>query len=85
LSVPNEIEKKYDLCYSYQPQDFDSLLKKCEELLNTENLKESWLLKRKKLIDDKINLSNFLVWFIENYPNSKLELNSDPNFYDKFK
>jgi predicted glycosyltransferase len=85
LSVPNEIEKKYDLCYSYQPKDFDALLKKCEELLNTNNLKESWLLKRKKLIDDKINLSDFLVWFIESYPNSQLELNSKPNFYDRFK
>ena len=42
LSVPNELEEKYNLCYSYLPENFNQLLEKVEELLKYNNLTELW-------------------------------------------
>ena len=46
LSVPNEIENKYDLCYAYKPEQFELMLLKSEELLARSDLKEEWYNKR---------------------------------------
>ena len=40
LSVPNEIENKYGLCYAYKPENFDNMLMKAEELLKHNDLKK---------------------------------------------
>jgi hypothetical protein len=85
LSVPNEIEKKYDLCYSFDPSDFDFFILKLNDLINTENLKEIWRNKLKKLLDDKIDVTSFLTWFIENYPESQSIMEKNPNFQNQFK
>ncbi|ACS34656.1 DUF354 domain-containing protein [Thermococcus gammatolerans] len=41
--------------------------------------------KRKKLIKSKINLTPFMVWFIENYPNSLKEFKENPKIQYKFR
>ena len=38
LSVPNELEEKYNLCYAYLPENFNQLLEKVEELLKKNDL-----------------------------------------------
>lgn len=38
------------------------------ELLETDNLKEKFKSLRDKMLTEKINLTEFLVWFVENYP-----------------
>jgi uncharacterized protein len=85
LSVPNELEKKYDLCYSYQPSDFDKFLSKTSELLGMSNAKSVWQEKRQKVLDDKIDVSAFLVWFIENYPKSAIIMKERPEFQNRFR
>ena len=64
LSIPNELENKYGLCYSYQPADFEKLLEKLNLLLKQNNLKEEWERKRKKLLKDKQDLSEYLFKII---------------------
>ena len=71
LSVPNEIEEKYDLCYSYKPYQFIQLMDKIKDLVDKPDLKQIWSKKKKKLLQEKIDLSNFLCWFIEEYPESQ--------------
>ena len=85
LSIPNEIEKKYDLCYSFDPSDFDFFFLKLNDLINTKNLKEIWRNKLKKLLDDKIDVTSFFTWFIENYPESQIIMEKNPNFQNQFK
>ena len=58
-----ELENKYDLIYNFN--DANLALDKCIELLKTPNIKAEWRLKREKLLNDKINVTDFLVWLAE--------------------
>jgi predicted glycosyltransferase len=80
LSIPNEIEEKYDLCYSFLPQDFDKFYEKAKELIHTSDLKTIWKVKLDKLLSERIDVTSFLVWFIENYPNSQGIIQNNPDF-----
>ena len=71
LSVPNEMEKKYDLCYSCTPLHFDDLIEKIKHNLSNDNIKKEWQNKRQKFLNEKMDVTAFLVWFIENYPKSQ--------------
>ena len=85
LSVPNEIEEIYDLCYSYLPQNFEKMLIKVNELLNRKNLKNEWQSKRQNMLEDKIDVTAFLLWLINNYPQSTLEFHKNPKIQYQFK
>jgi predicted glycosyltransferase len=85
LSVPNELESKYGLCYSFQPSEFPQLMEKLDELLNMPDLNERWQKKRKTMLEDKIDVTDFLVWFVENWPESMKIMKSTPNYPERFK
>ncbi len=70
LAVPNEIENKYQLCYSFLPKDIEKMFEKIEDLLRMSDLKKEWATRRKKLLADKIDVTSFFTWLIENYPTS---------------
>jgi len=85
LSIPNELEKDYHLCYSFLPEDSDKFFSKIDELLSIKNLKTEFLKRKEKLIADKIDVTAFYVWFIENYPASVNKLKENPEFQNSFK
>ena len=85
LAVPNEIEYKYDLCFSYQPDRFDLMLAKTEQLLSRENLKQEWETKRDRMLNDKIDVTAFLFWVVDNYPESIKEFRNNPDLQYQFK
>lgn len=85
LSVPNELEKRYGLCYSYQPKDFELFFDHVKQLLETPNTKEQWALKREHFLSEKIDVSAFFTWFIENYPKSKQIMSETPDYQMRFK
>lgn len=85
LSVPNEIEQKYGLCYSYHPDDFEKFYKHIERLLKQPDLKEEWRKKRKKYLSEKIDVSAFFTWFIENYPESNRIMKENPDYQYYFR
>lgn len=66
-----ELEQKYGLIYSFNDQY--SAMKKAIELIQKPNLKEEWKKKKEKMLIDKIDVTEFMVWFIENYPKSYIE------------
>ena len=72
-----ELEEKYDLIYSYR--DPDKALNKALDLLKNDNLKREWQKKREKLLGEKIDVTKFMVEFIENYPRSFHELVQSKN------
>lgn len=84
LSIPNMLERKYSLCYSYQPTEFDVMCLKIKELISNSNLKEEWSQKRKHFLSDSINPTRFLVWFVENYPDSHFIMKANPDFQLNF-
>ncbi len=63
-----ELEQKYGLMFNYN--DSDMAIKKAVELIQKPDLKEEWNKKRETLLKDKINVTEFMVWFIENFPRS---------------
>lgn len=85
ISYLEEEEHKYDMTYAYLPENFDTLVVKVKEMLTNKNLKSVWQSKRRKMLDDKIDVTDFLIWFIENYPKSKEIMKENPDYQLKFK
>ena len=87
LSVPNELENKYGLCYSYCPDDFDKMLSQIRTLLDKKvlDLRFEWQNKRKQLLEDCIDVTAFFTWFIENYPESGKIMKETPEYQYRFK
>ncbi len=66
------LEEKYDILFNYSesPTDQIEAINKGVELLQMKNIKQKWLEKREKLLADRIDVTAFLQWFIESYPES---------------
>ena len=60
LSVPNELENKYGLCYSYLPEQFNELMKKVK-LLQKKDLDQVWRNRVAIFLKDKIDVT--VLWF----------------------
>lgn len=65
LSVPNELESKYNLCYSFQPEEFESMLLKIQSVLITNDSKEIWKQKVELLRKEKIDVTSFIFEYIQ--------------------
>jgi hypothetical protein len=85
LSVPNELEQKYDLCYSFLPNQVEVFFAKIDELLAFPDLKEEWQRRRQKMLSEKIDYSQFMAWFIENYPESRKIMRENPDYQWRFR
>ena len=64
----NEELGKYGLLYNFR--NGKGVLQKAVEILNTPSVKQEFQQNRKKFLNDKIDPTAFLVWFVENYPES---------------
>ncbi len=71
-----ELEGTYGLLYSFT--DGDAALSKAIEILEDPESKEKWRTKRDRLLADKIDVTAFMVWFVENYPRSITEMKEHP-------
>lgn len=60
-----ELEKKYGLIFNYNNPD--KTIEKAVELIQKPNLKEEWNKKKEVLIENKIDVTAFIVGFIEDY------------------
>ncbi|MBN1227067.1 MAG: DUF354 domain-containing protein [Deltaproteobacteria bacterium] len=85
ISYLEEEEHKYGLTYGFRPDSFSSLLKKVQELLEQGDLKVEWQSRRQKMLSDKIDVTSFMIWFIENYPESKRIMKNNPNYQYNFR
>ncbi len=85
LTVLEELELKYGLTFGYHPSQFDWMLYRIKEFLETPDLKDEWQKRRMILLQDKIDVTSFWVWFVENYPESVKEVKSPGFSFDKFK
>jgi hypothetical protein len=72
ISVLNELEFRYGLTIGIKPSDNKKIIDTLLILLKKENLKIDYLLLRNKMLQEKINVSNFLTWILEN-PNERLK------------
>ncbi len=85
ISVLNELEYKYSLTHSFNINEEEKFLNKLEELLNQDKLKQIYLSRREEMLKEKIDLTSFLIWFFENYPDSLIEYKKNPEIQYRFK
>ena len=78
-----ELEQEYGLVFNYS--DSDKTMNKAIELIQKPELKKEWKKKREQLLEDKIDVTAFMVWFVENYPESFIELKENPEIQYRFK
>lgn len=69
-------QKNLGLLYSFRSAS--GVLEKAIELINTPNLREAWQKRRMKMLSEKIDVTAFMVWFIENYPESSRIMKENP-------
>lgn len=83
----NEQQKKYGLVFNYteSEEDQQKAIEKGVELLKTPSIKEQWKIKRDKMLNDKIDVTAFLVWFIKNWPDSFNIMKENPDYQLNFK
>ena len=85
ISYLEEEEFKYNLTYGFLPENSDLLFLKINELLEMPNLKNEWKNRRENMLADKIDVTAFFSWFIENYPESAKIMRSNPDYQYRFK
>ncbi len=85
--LQTDISKKYELLLMYLDSLDDQVkaIEKGIELLTTPDLKVDRQERRDKMLADKIDVTAFLVWFIENYPQSIEIMKQNPNYQYNFK
>ena len=84
ISVLEELESVYGLTFGFKVGDETSVINKISEILHTENMSDLFQVKRKKMLSEKIDVTEFLVWLITEYPKSKELINSNPDFQNQF-
>jgi uncharacterized protein len=85
ISYLKELEKKYELTFGFLPNDFENALNKIKTLVNQKDRRLIFQKRRKKMLAEKIELTAFIVWFIENYPESAKRMKGNPEYQYNFK
>lgn len=72
----DEEERKYGLIFTYSDveKSYEDVIRKAIELLKKDDIKATWAEKRKILIGDKIDTAEFMADFVENFPDSSLNV-----------
>jgi len=61
ISYLEEQEKKYGLTYGFKPADYNKMLAKIDELLAMPGLKEVWQQRRRKMLEEKIDVTEWII------------------------
>jgi len=85
IGVLEELEHKYKLTYGIKPGRTEKLIQALENLLSIADLREEFQKRRIKMLKDKIDVTMFFTWFIENYPESVKTMKQNPNYQYNFK
>ena len=86
IGVMEELEHAYGLTYGISSHEPEALYAKIEELMAMPNLREEFQSRRAKMLLEKIDVTAFFTWFIENYPTSAKEAkNADGEFWKRFR
>ncbi|MBJ2172608.1 DUF354 domain-containing protein [Aureibaculum sp. A20] len=79
----NRDQEKYELVYNFKSGL--GVLDKVKEIVK-ENMGKEELNNRKEImLSNKIDVTDFLLWFVKNYPESYLELKKNPKYQFNFK
>jgi uncharacterized protein len=75
-------QANYGLIYSFR--NSNGVFEKVKELLATPNIKNLWKQKQTKMLSEKMDVTAFMIWLVENYPASINQLKTDPGLQQQF-
>ena len=84
IGVLEELEHKYNLTYGIPTNKTDLLFSKIENLISNENLKKTWHERKLNMLSEKIDVTSFLFWLLDDYPASISMLKKNPQFSQTF-
>ena len=85
IGVLEELEHKYELTCAIPSSAPQRLYDKVEEWLTFPDLKEIFQERRQRMLSEKIDVTAFFTWFIENYPESRQIMRKEPEYQWSFK
>jgi len=85
LAYLNEIEDYYQLGYSHKAKDIEGFFQSVQKWLDEPLRKRLCMQRREKMLAEKIDLTRFLVWFFEGYPDSLKTMKENPDGQWRFK
>ena len=83
LGFTEELDNQYNLIHYFKSKS--KALEKMLYMLKMKELKKSWKIKQQKMISDKIDITAFMIWFVENYPESVKIMKENPDYQNMFK
>jgi predicted glycosyltransferase len=80
-------EEKYGLVFNFSESlvDQEKAINRGVEIINTPGIREDWQKRRQEMLKDKIDVTAFIVWFVENYPGSFRIMKNNPDYQYNFK
>jgi predicted glycosyltransferase len=85
ISVMEEKGVKYQSMKSYKTSDFSHLVIDVKELFASSDYRELFETRRQKMLSEKIDLTEFMIWLFENYPKSVDIMKENPDYQYKFR
>jgi uncharacterized protein len=85
LSYLNELEEKYQLGYGIKTSEPERLQDTIRKLLTENNTAEVYQSRRKRMLSEKISLTDFMIWVIGEFPESTRVMEKDPSYQLRFK
>ncbi|GAB5525848.1 MAG: DUF354 domain-containing protein [Roseivirga sp.] len=84
ITVLEDLEHKYGLTKGVHTSDKEGLFTTLNGMLKNENLIKNQREKRARLLKEKIDVTGFMLWFFENYPESVKTLKTNPEIEKRF-
>jgi len=78
-----EDEEKYGLVFNFR--NGVGVYEKVKEILSMSDRKSKFYERKEKLLNNKIDVSAFLIWFVENYPDSFRIMKENPEYQYYFR
>ncbi|BDX37488.1 hypothetical protein CYCD_08430 [Tenuifilaceae bacterium CYCD] len=83
ISIINELEYRYQLTHSLSPKSKEKIVPLIQDIFKIN--RDVYRDRRNNMLKEKIDVTAFYVWFIENYPQSVKIMKNNPDYQNNFK
>lgn len=80
-----ELEHCFGLTFGFRSNQASALLEKIDEFLAIVDIKAEWQRRRQRMLGEKIDVTAFFVWILENFPESARMVREKPDLQNNFK